>query len=163
MQPSLFPDQPDQPFASVRPATQDDALRALAGQLPATLRLGTSSWHYPGWAALVWDKLYTEAQLSRDGLPAYAQHPLFRTVGVDRGFYRPMTTDQYAAYAALVPDDFRFVIKAPSLVTDEQVRGPRGHGRDDKPAFLSKDAAIAQYAEPALAAFGHKLGALVFQ
>lgn len=163
MQNALFPDQDDQPLASVRPARQEDVLRALAGQLPANLRLGTSSWHYPGWAGLVWDKLYTEAQLSRDGLPAYAQHPLFRAVGVDRGFYRPLTTEQYATYAAQVPDDFRFVIKAPSLVTDAQIRGPGGQGREDNPAFLSEDAAIAQFAEPALAGLGHKLGALVFQ
>ena len=95
------------------------------------LRLRTSNWPAPcplapGWAGLVWDGNYAEAQLSKHGLAAYAQHPLFRTVSLDRAFYRPLTASQYAAYAAQVGDDFRFVVKAPALVTDATVRGEKG-------------------------------------
>ena len=72
--------------------------------LPPGLRLGTSSWSYPGWANLVWDGEYAETVLSKSGLSALARHPLFRTVSLDRNFYRALTASQYARYAAMVPD-----------------------------------------------------------
>lgn len=117
----------------VQPQPPDPALLALAGQLPARLRLGTSSWTYPGWAGLVWDGEYADATLSKHGLAAYAQHPLFRAVSIDRSFYRPLTASQYARYAAQVPDDFRFVVKAPSAVCDALVRNEDGRGLQTNP------------------------------
>ena len=54
------------------------------------MHLGTSSWTFPGWKGLVWDGHYSDTQLSKHGLAAYAQHPLFRTVTLDRTFYRPL-------------------------------------------------------------------------
>jgi uncharacterized protein YecE (DUF72 family) len=131
--------------------------------LPATLRLGTSSWNYPGWAGMVWDRDYPDAILSRHGLPAYAKHPLLRTVSVDRSFYRPLTVAQFAAYAAQVPEDFRFVVKAPSLVTDALLRDDSGRGKQVNTHFLDADAALRDFIEPAVAGLGRKLGALVFQ
>ena len=166
MQSSLFPDNtdmPDTPGGAVRPARHAATLKDLAAKLPAGLHLGTSSWHYPGWATMVWDKVYSEAQLSRDGLPAYATHPLFNTVGVDRGFYTPLTREQYADHAAQVPGDFRFVIKAPAQVTDAQVRGAGGKGQETNPLFLDPATALETFVTPALAGMGPRLGALVFQ
>src|SRR6187431_2009051 len=93
---------------SVEPAIHDPALIELAQTLPSHLRLGTSSWNYPGWDGLVWDGVYPETNLSRYGLSAYAKHPLFRTVSVDRGFYRPLNVAQFAEYASQVSQDFRF-------------------------------------------------------
>jgi uncharacterized protein YecE (DUF72 family) len=148
---------------SVNAAPQDEALMALARAVPTRARLGTSSWNYPGWAGLVWDGDYTDAQLSKEGLTAYAQHPLMRTVSLDRGFYRPLTEGQYARYAAQVPDDFRFVVKAPSHVTDALVRGEDGRGVQPNPAFLDPALATQDFVAPALAGLGHKVGALVFQ
>ena len=59
----------------------------------------------------MWDEgPYSEAVLAKNGLSAYAQHPLLRCVGIDRSFYRPLTEAQYARYAGQVPDDFRFVV-----------------------------------------------------
>lgn len=149
--------------AGVHPAPPDPALQALAAALPSRARLGTSSWTYPGWAGLVWDAPYADAQLSKDGLKAYAAHPLMRSVSVDRGFYRPLTEGQYARYAAQVPDDFRFVVKAPSHVTDALVRDEDGRGRQPNPAFLDAALATQDFVAPALAGLGHKVGALVFQ
>ena len=112
------------------PAPADPALQALADALPPRLYLGTSSWNFPGWAGLVWDAAdHDAAVLSRQGLAAYARHPLLRTAGIDRSFYRPMTAAQYAEHAAQVPDGFRFVVKAPSLVADAVVRGSGGRGK----------------------------------
>lgn len=150
-------------LSRVNAAPHDDALRALASALPPRVRLGTSSWTYPGWAGLVWDTEYPDALLSREGLRAYGEHPLLRSVSVDRSFYRPLTQDQYARYAAQVPDDFRFVVKAPSHVTDALVRGEDGRGMQPNPAFLDPDLATQDFVAPALAGLGHKVGALVFQ
>lgn len=165
MQESLFDDDNAAGTRSniVSPATVNQAALALAEALPATIRLGTSSWHYPGWAGLVWQGEYSESVLSRHGLTAYSQHPLFRTVSIDRGFYRPLTVAQFAEYAAQVTEDFRFVVKAPSAVTDALVRNESGKGMDTNPQFLNAAEALQLFVEPALEGLGHKLGALVFQ
>ena len=108
--------------SEVRPLPPDDTTRALAASVNPRIRLGASTWSYPGWAGIVWDEgPYSEAVLAKNGLTAYAQHPLLRCVGIDRSFYRPLTGGQYARYAGEVPDDFRFVVKAPALVTDSPV------------------------------------------
>jgi uncharacterized protein YecE (DUF72 family) len=177
MQDDLFGDPPSPPepppprtalsprknLARVTPAAPDKALIALAAALPTRVRLGSSSWTYPGWAGLVWDAEYPDTLLSKEGLRAYSQHPLMRTVSVDRSFYRPLTQDQYARYAAQVPDDFRFVVKAPSHVTDALVRGEDGRGVQPNPAFLDATLATQDFVAPALAGLGHRVGALVFQ
>ena len=180
MQDALFPDElPDDPpskprpeksvartkagQAKVNPQPHDAAHIELASALPARARLGASSWNYPGWSGLVWEGDYAEAQLSKHGLAAYAQHPLFRTVSLDRAFYRPLTASQYAAYAAQVGDDFRFVVKAPALVTAATVRGEKGQAVQPNPAFLNAELAAQEFVQPALTGLGYKLGALVFQ
>ncbi|MGE3771790.1 MAG: DUF72 domain-containing protein [Gammaproteobacteria bacterium] len=170
----LFP-EPDDAAASakagrrradipaVTAAAPDPALLELAGALPPALRLGTSSWTYPGWIGLVWERECSEAQLARHGLATYAQHPLFRTVSLDRSFYRPLSVAQFAAYAAQVPDEFRFVVKAPALVTDAMLRDESGRGMRPNPGFLQAAVATGSCIEPTLQGLGHKLGALVFQ
>ena len=176
MQDALFSDElPAKPQAEkavarakaaqikVTPRPPEAAHLELAGALPARARLGTSSWNYPGWAGLMWDGDYAENQLSKHGLTAYAQHPLFRTVSLDRTFYRPLTALQYAAYAAQVGDDFRFVVKAPALVTDAAVRGEKGQTAQINPTFLSAELAVQDFVQPALQGLRGKLGALVFQ
>jgi uncharacterized protein YecE (DUF72 family) len=163
MQNALFSDPAPVPPPAVEAAPPDPALRELAAALPAGLRFGTSSWNYPGWAGLVWQRDYPDTTLSRHGLPAYAQHPLLRAVGLDRSFYRPLTAAQYAAYAAQVPEDFRFVVKAPNRVTDALLRDEAGRGRQPNPDFLAAAPAVREFVEPALAGLGEKLGALVFQ
>lgn len=149
--------------SKVEAVAPDPSHQTLAAHLPAQLRLGSSSWYFPGWAGLVWDGEYEQSVLSKHGLPAYATHPLFRTVSIDRTFYRPLTASQFAAYAAQVPDDFRFVVKAPSLIADAMVRGDDGRGMQPNPAFLDPQLAVAQFVQPALDGLGHKIGALVFQ
>ncbi len=157
------PARPRRSAGVVSAAADDEALKALALALPPRLRLGTSSWTYPGWKGLVWQGEHSPAQLSKNGLAVYAQHPLLRTVSIDRSFYRPLTVSEYERYASQVPDDFRFVVKAPSLVTDALVRTEDGRGRQPNPAFLDADLARSEFVEPALEGLGRKLGALVFQ
>ena len=151
------------PITTVGLHPPDAATLALADALPGRLRLGTSSWTYPGWAGLLWDGDYSPAALSKQGLAAYSQHPLLRTVSLDRNFYRALTASQYARYASQVPPGFRFVVKAPSLVTDALVRAENGRGMQANPAFLNAELAVQEFVLPALEGLGAHLGALVFQ
>ncbi|MET4575536.1 DUF72 domain-containing protein [Ottowia thiooxydans] len=149
--------------AGVQPADVSEEVMAVAGSLPGQLWLGTSSWTFPGWTGLVWGGQYADAKLSKEGLAAYSRHPLLRTVSLDRAFYRPLSVSQYAHYAAQVPEHFRFVVKAPSLVADAQVRSENGRGMTLNPAFLNADLAVREFVAPALEGLGPKTGALVFQ
>lgn len=141
----------------------DEDLRRLGRRLPHGVYLGTSSWSFGGWRGIVYGEDATEAQLARDGLPAYAQHPVLRAVGIDRSFYRALSAAQFAAYAAQVPEDFRFLVKAPAQVADAVLRGEAGAPERDNPHFL--DAALAHdtFVGPALEGLGARAGPLVFQ
>lgn len=152
-----------QSLAKVRPASGLESWNALAQQLPAQLRFGVSTWSYPGWEGLVWRGDYDPGVLSKHGLAAYHQHPLLRTVCIDRTFWRPLTISQYAAYAGQVGDDFRFVVKCPASITDAQLRGEQGKARDPNPDFLNPQLAIEHFVQPTLEGLGAKLGVLVFQ
>lgn len=174
-QPGLFDSLDASPAASaageplrVKPAPQPPALHTLAERLRARwgdrLHLGTSSWYFPGWAGLVWDGNHAQKQLTRHGLPAYALHPLLRAVSLDRAFYRPLDVPEYKALAQQVDAGFRFVVKAPSVVSDALVR-EEGSGKvmQPNPLFLDPQAAVDLCVRPAAAGLGDKLGVLVFQ
>jgi uncharacterized protein YecE (DUF72 family) len=153
---------------AVDPAGVTDDVRRLGRSLPAAIHLGTSSWSFPGWTGLVFaprnGKPATEQVLARHGLPAYAAHPLLRTVSLDRTFYAPLTREEFAAYAAQVPEAFRFIVKAPAAFTDPVLRKPgSGEAARDNPTFLDAAAAAATFIEPAVAGLGPKAGPLVFQ
>ncbi|RMG14057.1 MAG: DUF72 domain-containing protein [Planctomycetota bacterium] len=136
-----------------------DALLRLGEDLPRTVRLGTSSWSFPGWEGLVYDRRASASVLARHGLGAYAAHPLFRAVGVDRSYYAPPAVEVFADYAAAVPDDFRFLVKAHGEVTSPSSRGRAG----SNPRFLDADYAAEEVVGPARAGLGEKLAAILFQ
>jgi len=162
---SLFDPPPDfqRGGSVVEPAAVDEELGRLGRRLPPEVFLGTSSWSFPGWQRVVYGGTHTETQLARLGLAAYSRHPLLRAVGIDRGFYQPLTEQQYEAYARQVPEHFRFVVKAPSAITDAQLRGERGQPAADNPSFLDAALARRQFVEPALRGLGARAGPLVFQ
>lgn len=144
-------------------APPSDDLLALAGKLPPNVYLGTSTWSFPGWNGIVYGNDYSNSKLSRDGLPAYSAHPLLRTVSIDRSFYTPLTVTEYLRYAQQVPDHFRFIVKAPALVTDATVRAERGEPVSENPCFLNAQMAVDDFVRPCIDGLGAKAGALVFQ
>jgi uncharacterized protein YecE (DUF72 family) len=101
--------------------------------------------------------------LSKKGLAAYGQIPLLRTVSLDRTFYAPITTIEYARYATQVPDHFSFVVKAPALVCDAVTRDEDGRGKVPNPHFLDPAIAAREFVVPCLEGLGAKAGPLVFQ
>lgn len=161
----LFPDSEPSvgaPAGAVGPAAVADAVAGTADQLPDGVRLGTSSWSFPGWAGIVYDRDVSATVLARSGLAAYARHPLFRTVGVDRTYYRPLPADAFRGYAEAVPEGFRFLVKADRRVTSPG--DPDAPGRSTpNPDFLDPDYAAREVVEPAVEGLGDKLGPLLFQ
>lgn len=143
--------------AAIGPAALAPALQALASRLPPSLYLGTSSWYFPGWAGIVYDRAASEAKVSREGLRAYAQHPLLRSVSLDRAFYQPLHAGDYARYAAQVPAQFRFTVKAWRGLTDPQMEGAHN------PLFLDGDYAREAILKPMLEGFGDQAGIWVLQ
>jgi uncharacterized protein YecE (DUF72 family) len=164
-QPGLFeqhaPTKRAPAAGDVRPSRDSPLLQAPV--LPEGIRLGTSSWFFPGWRGLVYEDVHPQTALSKKGLAAYAQIPLLRTVSLDRTFYAPITTVEYARYATQVPDDFSFVVKAPALVCDAVVRDEEGRGKVPNPHFLDPAIAAREFVVPCLEGLGAKAGPLVFQ
>ena len=143
----------------------------ISAKIPAPfrpwLRIGTCSWKYDSWKGLVYDagKRYRPD----DYLAEYARH--FNTVEVDQWFWSlfpggmalpdPLVADRYAAS---VPDDFVFSVKAPNSITlthyyDRETSGPlRGK---PNPRFLDVKL-LAEFLER-IAPLGTKLGPVMFQ
>lgn len=145
----------------VRPAMDSPLLQAPV--LPTDIRLGTSSWFFPGWRGLVYDGVHPQVTLSRKGLAAYAEIPLLRTVSLDRTFYAPISAVEYARYASQVPEHFSFVVKAPALVCDAVMRDEEGRGKVANPHFLDAAIAAREFVLPCLEGLKGKAGPLVFQ
>ena len=150
---------------TVLAAHADEALVRLARAMPSGLHLGASSWSFPGWAGSVYGRTYSDVQLSRRGLAAYAAHPLLRTVGIDRTFYAPISEAVFRSYARQARDmspDFRFLVKAPMLFTGPRLRTEDGRWTDND-AFLNASLATAQFVLPATQGLASACGPMVFQ
>lgn len=154
------------PRGSPRPAAQDAAVTALGAALPTHVRLGTSSWSFPGWQGLVYDGPVSASTLARHGLAAYARHPLFRCVGVDRTYYGPVEAAYFRALTAQVPDAFHFVVKADERCTLARFGSHPRHGEARGTAnrlFLDSAYAADRVVAPFADGLGPDRGVLVFQ
>lgn len=141
----------------VRAATPPADIAALGTALPAGLRMGTSSWSFPGWAGTVWDRTYPASILAREGLTAYAAHPLLRTVGVDRTFYAPADRDALGRDRDQVPADFRFLLKAPGSALRPRIDGQAN------PRFLDASWMVDAFLGPVHEVLGEQAGVAVLQ
>lgn len=127
-----------------RPTAPDLApLRALAATLPEGLRFGTSSWTFEGWAGIVYHRRYRNKKaFVRESLAEYAEHPLLRTVGIDRSFYGPLRDEDVLHYRSLLPEGFRCCQKLWSDVATRVF--PAGDRRGEvNPNFLDPELAAA--------------------
>jgi len=146
----------------VRPAVPSPEVLQVAKRLPKNLHMGTSSLSFPGWAGIVYAEQYRVPVLARYGLRAYAQHPLLNALNVDSTFYKPPDVELLTQQAALVPEDFRFVVKAYTGLTTAP-ETPRARQRGIEPVFLDSSFAQRAVIRPLMQAFGSKLGAVLFQ
>lgn len=165
---ALFPgaDPAVEAAYGVNAAEAPRELVELGRKLPAEVRLGPSTWSFPGWAGIVYDQEYATGRLSREGLPAVARHPLLRAAGIDRTHYSAVPAGELAVYAEQVPRSFRFLVKAHEACTlahfpDRPRYGAqRGLGN---PLFLDAAYAAEQVVGPTREGLGGTLGAILFQ
>jgi uncharacterized protein YecE (DUF72 family) len=138
-----------------------EQLRPVAASLPPTLRMGTSSWSFPGWRGIVYPGTSTTSQLARGGLRDYARHPLLRTVGIDRTYYAPVANEEWERYAAQLPSDFVCCIKAPASITSYTV--PGAGAPQPNPEFLSAERLLEELIVPCRRYFSGHTGPIILQ
>jgi len=152
-------------FPSAERATSEDdtpglaEARSLAAGLPEHVRLGTSSWTFPGWAGIVYPAKTRERELMQRGLELYTRYPLFRTVGIDRAYYRPLTPLELQQYRAQLPADFRCVVK----VWNEITNAVHPQTREPNPHFLDAELFKSEVLGPLEEHFADRLGPLLFE
>jgi len=138
----------------------DETTARLASTIPRSIRLGTSSWSFPGWRGILWDRETTESALARNGLRAYGAHPLFRTAGIDKTYYRPAPREEFARLAAQVPEDFAFLVKAHEALTH---REPNASATQGPSLWLDAGYATQEVVLPTTEGLGSRTGPILFQ
>lgn len=143
-----------------------DQDREIAARLPAFVRFGTSSWTFPGWP--LWAGSPTADALAKEGLRAYAAHPLLRTVGIDRSYYGPLRDEDLEGYAGQLAGApaFRAVSKVwEELTTAVFPRHPRYGARagTPNPHFLDPERFLSEVVAPYRRSFGAHAGPFVFE
>jgi uncharacterized protein YecE (DUF72 family) len=165
--PGIAPEAADEPAGQeVGAAEAPEEVAALGRELPRGVYLGPSSWSFPGWAGIVYDRRYPESRLAREGLAAVGRYPVIRGAGIDRTHYAPVAAEELAAYAAEVPEDFRFLVKAHEALTLARFPDRPRYGRErglGNPHFLDASYATDAVVAPYLEGLGPKGGALLFQ
>jgi uncharacterized protein YecE (DUF72 family) len=149
---------------AARLASEHAEAARLAASIPASVHFGTSSWAFPGWAGLVYSSSAPPSSLAREGLREYAQHPLLRTVGIDRSYYAPIPLEDLRRYADQLPGGFPCCAKAPAAVASPVVPGARGTARTAwNPDFLNADRLTDELLEPFALAFRDHCGPFVVE
>lgn len=148
-------------YTGALPAALNHEVAEISAKIPRGVYLGTSSWSYDGWKGIVYSEL-SEGRIGVDALKAYSRHPLFRTVGLDRTYYRPMKPSELSRLAGMVGDDFRFVVKAPRRICDPYERAERGRPVSVNLDFLNAGAAVEEI-EAFSSGLGEKLGVVLLQ
>jgi uncharacterized protein YecE (DUF72 family) len=136
-----------------------DADRRLAARLPPRILAGPSTWTFPGWAGLVYPPGTGQKDLVDRGLEHASRYPLFRTVGIDRSHYAPLTDEELRAYAEQLPPGFPCVIKAWNALTIPA----HPQTGEVNPAFLDPDVCEQRVLLPLAREFRDHVGAIVFQ
>ncbi|HFD92391.1 MAG TPA: DUF72 domain-containing protein [Gammaproteobacteria bacterium] len=79
--------------------------------MPATIRIGTSGWHYPHWK----QRFYPGDLPATGWLPYYARY--LRCVEINNTFYHLPQENTIEKWRNLTPADFVFAVKAPQTIT----------------------------------------------
>jgi len=141
------------------------ALEDLRRALPDLIRLGTSSWTYPGWHDLVYHRSYPKTGAAARMLEEYARFPLFRTVGIDSTFYRPPSEKTLLQYDRYLPPGFPCCSKVWDQITvhtHSDARNP-SLGGERNPDFLNAGRFQAEVLDPYLEHFAGHIGPFIFE
>ena len=173
----LFGDAPTVPAKDTKPARRskqlgeipeaDPRLIALAAQLPSNVRMGASSWTFPGWRDFVYRRHYPSQQsFMKHALEEYARQPLLTTVGIDRSYYGPIPAHELALYATQVPAGYRMTMKVWEELTtlifpDHPRMGAKSN--QENPLFLDVATFAEHVALPVEEAFRPHLASYVIE
>ncbi|MDP3277979.1 MAG: DUF72 domain-containing protein [Deltaproteobacteria bacterium] len=146
-------------------ARELSACEPIAQTLDPRVRMGTSSWSFSGWAGLVYSAERSASELAREGLREYVEHPLLRTVGIDRGYYAAIPPADLQQYAEQTPEHFVFCTKAPEAITSPIVSkhrdpGNAGHFNED---FLNAARFVDEMVGPFLEHLGARTGPFILE
>ena len=146
-----------------RPSPEE--LDRLATAIPPGVHFGTSTWNYPGWTGLVYQKPYPASGAAGRMLAEYAKFPLFSTVGIDASFYGPPKPSTLDNWARALPNGFRCVSKVWERITVHTWASPREPARHGQPNpdFLNPQLFIDEVWSPMQAHFGDHTGPFVFE
>lgn len=140
-------------------------LERLRGNIPQSVRFGTSTWNYPGWRGLVYHEDYGSKGTAAKMLREYAAFPLFGTVGIDSSYYGPPTEAVLRSYAEHLPPGFPCISKVWSQITVHtftKAQDPNRAGARN-PDFLNPDLFIEEIYQPYQRHFAANTGPFVFE
>ena len=159
-------------FAGERPKPSEEPvpehsprMLELARAVPRHVRLGTSSWTFPGWAGIVYRRRYdSQREFTRESLGEYARHPLLRTVGIDRSYYAPLSSEDLKRYASQLPASFPCCAKVPAMYASPVLPGSGPGSRAvANPDFLSPEGFITDVLQPFSLHFARHTGPFILE
>lgn len=145
----------------------DPRLVELATHIPERVRMGASSWTFPGWTDFVYRRNYPSQQsFMKHALEEYARQPLLTTVGIDRSYYGPIPAHELAVYATQVPAGYRMTMKVWEELTtlifsDHPRMGAKAN--QENPLFLDVATFAEHVALPVEEAFRPNLASYVIE
>jgi uncharacterized protein YecE (DUF72 family) len=142
----------------------------LAALAAGGIRIGTSTWTYPGWMGTVYSEAryqhrgrFSETRFRQCCLEEYAR--VFPCVGVDSSYYTFPTEKGLREMATQTPADFRFSFKVTDEITIRRFPALPRHGQRAgmlNPNFLNADLFVRLFLEP-LTAIHSKVGMVMFE
>jgi uncharacterized protein YecE (DUF72 family) len=140
-------------------------LERLGSRIPPAVRFGTSTWNYPGWHGLVYQRDYGSKGAAAKMLEEYAAFPLFATVGIDSSFYGPPTEEVLRSYADHLPAGFPCLSKVWSQLTVHTFTKAQDPSRAGKtnPDFLNADLFAEEIYRPYQRHFAGHTGPFIFE
>jgi len=132
--------------------------------------IGTSSWKYPGWSGMLYDRARYEyrgkfavSRFEKNCLAEYGE--VFKTVSVDGAYYNFPGREYLKKLSDAVPDNFRFGFKVTDTVTIKKFPNLPWFGvRAGKPNenFLNADLFTSAFLKPC-EEIRDKVGVLMFE
>jgi uncharacterized protein YecE (DUF72 family) len=132
--------------------------------------IGTSSWKYPGWFGMLYDRARYEyrgrfamTRFNRECLAEYAE--VFKTVCVDAAYYNFPSQQYLEGMVNQTPDDFRFGLKVTDAITIKKFPNLDRFGQQaGKPNenFLNAELFARAFLKPC-ESVRHVIGLLMFE
>jgi uncharacterized protein YecE (DUF72 family) len=148
------------------PLPSPEQLERLKQAIPPQVHFGTSTWNYPGWAGLIYSRVWPEQGATAKMLAEYARFPLFTTVGIDSSFYGPPNPKSLENWARVLPRGFECVSKVWDRITVHTFAGKREPSElagQRNPDFLNPNVFLSEVYEPYRRWFEGHTGPFVFE